>query len=188
MCKNKKWIYGCIGISIVIVIILVAMSKYTNTVFTSSNLTTMETSNNDTKKMSWGIKRNSNHEQPDVGSENKKTLDENEGICLGNNLEKNIYLTFDCGYEAGYTEKILDVLKENDVKATFFITSHYLNTASDIVKRTSRVLRNVSDLCSKYLPSLLDSEPCDISSIKDNASFFYLCSELLKSEYRLNEG
>ena len=160
MCKNKKWIYGCIGISIVIVIILVAMSKYTNTVFTSSNLTTMETSNNDTKKMSWGIKRNSNHEQPDVGSENKKILDENEGICLGNNLEKNIYLTFDCGYEAGYTEKILDVLKENDVKATFFITSHYLNTASDIVKRMideGHIVGNHT-VNHKSMPSITDEE------------------------------
>ena len=39
------------------------------------------------------------------------------------------------GYEGGYTEKILDVLKQNNVKATFFITGHYLNTASDLVKR-----------------------------------------------------
>ena len=37
--------------------------------------------------------------------------------------------------EAGYTEKILDALKENDVKATFFITGHYLNTAGEIVQR-----------------------------------------------------
>ena len=54
---------------------------------------------------------------------------------MGNADEKYVYLTFDEGYEAGYTEKILDVLKENDVKAAFFITGHYLNTASDLVKR-----------------------------------------------------
>ena len=54
---------------------------------------------------------------------------------MGNAESKKIYLTFDLGYEAGYTEQILDVLKENDVKATFFITAHYLNTAEDLVKR-----------------------------------------------------
>ena len=42
---------------------------------------------------------------------------------------------FDEGYEAGYTPKILDVLKQNNVKATFFITAHYLNTQSDLVKQ-----------------------------------------------------
>ena len=36
------------------------------------------------KKIGWGIKRNDNHEQPDVGTQNKKILEENKGICLGN--------------------------------------------------------------------------------------------------------
>ena len=39
------------------------------------------------------------------------------------------------GYEAGYTAHILDVLKENNVKALFFITGHYLNTQEELVKR-----------------------------------------------------
>ena len=87
------------------------------------------------KTIGWGIKRANNNMQPDVGEYNKKMLEENDGICLGKDTEKIIYLTFDEGYEAGYTENILDTLKENNVKATFFITSHYLNTASDLVER-----------------------------------------------------
>ena len=54
---------------------------------------------------------------------------------MGNKYSKYVYLTFDNGYEAGYTPKILAVLKENQVPATFFITAHYLNTASDLVKQ-----------------------------------------------------
>ena len=54
---------------------------------------------------------------------------------MGNSEDKYVYLTFDNGYEAGYTAKILDVLKENNVPATFFITAHYVNTATDLVKR-----------------------------------------------------
>ena len=88
-----------------------------------------------TKKIEWGIKRNDNHEQPDVGSENRKVLEENNGIALGNSESKAIYLTFDEGYEAGYTSQILEILKENDVKATFFLTAHYINTQEELVKQ-----------------------------------------------------
>ena len=87
------------------------------------------------KKIGWGIKRSDNHEQPDLGAENKRLIDEYNGIAMGNKDSKKVYLTFDLGYEAGFTESILDTLKNNDVKATFFITAHYLNTAPDLVKR-----------------------------------------------------
>lgn len=87
------------------------------------------------KKIGWGIKRGTDHKQPDLGAENKRIIDELNGISMGNSEKPYVYLTFDCGYEAGYTEKILEVLKQNDVKATFFITGHYLNSASDLVKK-----------------------------------------------------
>lgn len=87
------------------------------------------------KKIEWGIKRNNNHEQPDLGSLNKKILDENKGISMGNKASNKVYLTFDEGYEAGYTEKILEVLKQNDVKACFFITAHYVNTQPELVEK-----------------------------------------------------
>ena len=101
------------------------------------NNETIETSNTNlsNKKIGWGIKRNDNHEQPDLGSQNRKVLEENQGIAMGNNEKKNIYLTFDEGYEAGYTKQILETLKENNVKAAFFITAHYLNTQPELVKQ-----------------------------------------------------
>ena len=88
-----------------------------------------------TKKIGGGIKRNDTHQQPDLGKTNKELLEKNNGIAIGNSVDKNIYLTFDEGYEAGYTEQILSTLKENNVKATFFITAHYLNTQPDLVKQ-----------------------------------------------------
>ena len=54
---------------------------------------------------------------------------------MGGAEYKKVYLTFDEGYEAGYTPKILEVLKQNDVKACFFITAHFLNTQEDLVKQ-----------------------------------------------------
>ncbi len=44
-------------------------------------------------------------------SENKKLVDENGDMSVGNKDDKFVYLTFDEGYEAGYTAKILEVLK-----------------------------------------------------------------------------
>ena len=48
---------------------------------------------------------------------------------------KALYLTFDCGYENGYTPVILDTLKEADVKAIFFVTQTFIRDNPDLVKR-----------------------------------------------------
>lgn len=49
--------------------------------------------------------------------------------------EKVIYLTFDQGYENGYTAAILDTLKEKGVKATFFVVGDYAKRNEELVKR-----------------------------------------------------
>lgn len=49
--------------------------------------------------------------------------------------EKKIYLTFDEGYENGYTDDILDVLKEKDVKAVFFVTLSYAKSNPKLIRR-----------------------------------------------------
>lgn len=46
-----------------------------------------------------------------------------------------IYLSFDLGYEAGFTENILDTLKENNIKAMFFLTDSYARNQEPIVTR-----------------------------------------------------
>ena len=87
------------------------------------------------KKICWGIKRADNHNQPDIGSKNKKMMEECGGLYMGNPEKNYVYLTFDSGYEAGYTEKILEVLKQNEVTATFFITGHYVNSKPELVQK-----------------------------------------------------
>jgi peptidoglycan-N-acetylmuramic acid deacetylase len=54
---------------------------------------------------------------------------------LGDTNNKVIYLTFDEGYENGYSAKILDTLKANDVRAAFFVTSDYIKRNKDLIKR-----------------------------------------------------
>jgi peptidoglycan-N-acetylmuramic acid deacetylase len=100
--------------------------------FTVLSQATTELSNT---QICWGLKRSDNNTQPVLDTESVNLLNKYNGISLGNQDKPYIYLTFDLGYEAGYTEKILDTLKENNVTACFFITGHYLNTQSDLVKR-----------------------------------------------------
>ena len=49
--------------------------------------------------------------------------------------EKIAYLTFDDGPNTQVTPKILDILKEEDVKATFFVIGKYVEMHPEIVKR-----------------------------------------------------
>ena len=116
-------------------VIIIGNTDANKNILTSTTVDGVNIESLDNKKIEWGIKRNDNNEQPDVGTVNRKILDKYQGIYMGNKEQKLIYLTFDLGYEAGYTPKILEVLKQNDVKATFFITAHYLNTQPDLVKQ-----------------------------------------------------
>lgn len=79
---------------------------------------------------------------------------------MGNKDSKKIYLTFDSGYEAGYTQNILDTLKKTNVKATFFITAHYLNTAEDLVMQMIKDGHEVGNhtVNHKDITSLTDEE------------------------------
>jgi peptidoglycan-N-acetylmuramic acid deacetylase len=83
----------------------------------------------------WGFKKGRNGEPADAGEKLENLLERYGAYYKGDPKKKVLYLTFDNGYENGYTEKILDVLKEEKVPATFFVTGHYLESASDLVKR-----------------------------------------------------
>lgn len=97
-------------ICVCVIIILLLFILFCSVNNSESLLTSASAVSN--KKISWGIKRNNNHNQPDVGAENKRIIEKYSGICIGNSEKPYIYLTFDSGYEAGYTKKILEVLKK----------------------------------------------------------------------------
>ncbi|WP_110113532.1 delta-lactam-biosynthetic de-N-acetylase [Bacillus sp. CGMCC 1.16541] len=87
------------------------------------------------KPLSWGFSKSKNHKQASAGKQLETLLTKYDGFYLGAEDQKNIYLTFDNGYENGYTEQVLDVLKEKKVPAAFFVTGHYLKDRPDLVKR-----------------------------------------------------
>lgn len=57
------------------------------------------------------------------------------GVFIMPDSEKTMYLTFDEGYENGYTAKILDTLKEKKCSAVFFVTMPYVKQNPDLVRR-----------------------------------------------------
>ncbi len=59
----------------------------------------------------------------------------NSVYYLGDTSTKTIYLTFDEGYENGYSNKILDILRENDVHAAFFVTAPFINENQKLILR-----------------------------------------------------
>ena len=73
--------------------------------------------------------------QPPVGNATTAELAAHNAYYIGDTGQKRIYLTFDAGYENGYTPAILDTLKKQGVPATFFVVGHYLESAPDLVKR-----------------------------------------------------
>ena len=70
-----------------------------------------------------------------TGNATAEELKKYDAYYVGKPDEKVIYLTFDCGYENGNTEAILDALKKHNVPATFFVVGHYVESAQDLLKR-----------------------------------------------------
>ena len=93
------------------------------------------TENLDNTLYGWGVRVLPNHQTPEITPKAMELIKKYDAIFVGDTTKKVVYLTFDEGYEAGYTPKILDILKENNVKAAFFVTGPYVKEHADLVKR-----------------------------------------------------
>ncbi len=82
----------------------------------------------------WGLSFPKEGGTP-TGNASAEFLQQYDAFFVGKTAEKRLYLTFDAGYENGYTPQILDVLAAHNVKAAFFLVGNYLETAPDLVKR-----------------------------------------------------
>lgn len=81
----------------------------------------------------FGFQRNKENVAPNIGMY-KNVLEGTNSYYVGNADDKVLYLTFDAGYDNGNMGKILDVLKEKDVKGTFFLTGDFFRN-EDLVMR-----------------------------------------------------
>ena len=82
----------------------------------------------------WGLSFQQEGAAP-VGNATAEHLRQYDAYYLGDTSQKVIYLTFDCGYENGCTEQILDALKKHGAPAAFFVVGNMIESAPDIVRR-----------------------------------------------------
>ena len=87
----------------------------------------------------WYCTRNKDNKQP-LAAPELRFVEEYGGYYVDkrhgdDNTDKVVYLTFDAGYENGNVEKILDTMKEEDVKGAFFILGNLISKNTDLVKR-----------------------------------------------------
>ena len=82
----------------------------------------------------WGLSFRTEGQTP-VGTADSATLYRYNAFYVGNTEEKVLYLTFDAGYDNGYTCKILDILKKHQVPAAFFLVGNYIEKNPDLVRR-----------------------------------------------------
>ena len=137
----------------------------------------------------WGLSFQSEGAPP-VANASQEYLRNFDALYVGDADQKEIYITFDAGFENGNTERILDALKKHGVKATFFLVGNYFKTQPELVKRMAEEGHTIGN--HTY------SHP-DMSKIGDIQSFQTelqkneaLCREILGSEmpklYRPPQG
>lgn len=82
----------------------------------------------------WGLSFPTEGQSP-VGNATVEELAQYNAYYLGDTSQKVIYLTFDCGYENGYTASILDTLKKHNAPAAFFVVGNMIESAPDLIRR-----------------------------------------------------
>lgn len=78
-----------------------------------------EIENINNKEIDFGLSPSKNHQTPEIPKPTLEMFQKYDAYYVGDTSKKVIYLTFDEGYENGYTSKILDILKQYNVKAAF---------------------------------------------------------------------
>ncbi len=109
----------------------------------------------------WGLSFPQKGEAPTIDVA-PAVLEQYNAYYMGDPTQKTLYLTFDAGFENGYTPAILDTLKKHKVSATFFLVKNYLDTQPELVKRMVAEGHTVGNHTA--------SHP-DMSKLADKAAF-----------------
>jgi peptidoglycan-N-acetylmuramic acid deacetylase len=91
--------------------------------------------NLDTKEYNWYFKPQGKGILPLYPNENNFYKNDPNCIYFGDSSKKNLYLTFDEGYENGYTTTVLDILKKHNIKAAFFVVKPYITSNPELIQR-----------------------------------------------------
>lgn len=98
-------------------------------------ITAFATNLNNSNELNWYFVFRGKGVTPEAPKESANFLKDTKSFYVGDTSKKELYLTFDEGYEKGNTESILDILKEVNVKAAFFVVKPYITSHPETVKR-----------------------------------------------------
>lgn len=88
------------------------------------------------KEHSYGVAKNGEPHEISKGNQSYFESTGYRAVCYDTKTaEKVIYLTFDCGWENGYTNNVLDTLKEKKVPAAFFCTLEHIKKSPELIAR-----------------------------------------------------
>ncbi|MEF9935400.1 MAG: delta-lactam-biosynthetic de-N-acetylase [Clostridium sp.] len=126
------------------------------------------------KEIHWGYRPNKENKTPEIVASVNQLLGKYSGYYVGDTSSKKLYLTFDEGYENGYTGQILDILKKNKVPAAFFVTKPYIEKEPELIKRMVNEGHIVGNHTSTHpaMPSVTDNTDKFNSEFSDTEKSF----------------
>ncbi len=144
-----------------------------------------------TAAYSWYCPRTKDHTVPELDAQ-MEFIEKYDGYYVDRNTngEKVIYLTFDAGYENGNIEKILDVMKSENVKGAFFILSNLIIKDPELVLRMKEEGHLICNHTSKH-PDVTNFENVDAFKAelqKLEVLYFELTGDAMPKYFRPPEG
>ena len=122
------------------------------------------------QKVMWGLGKNTNEYKQPIDALNANDMYREQDAIFVGDKDKKIYLTFDNGYENGYTTKVLDVLMEENVYSMFFLTYDYVKDNPDLTKRMiydGHQIGNHTYKHKSFIETSLESIYEDVYSFED---------------------
>jgi len=151
----KKSIKSFIALSLILNLIVISPSQYVSATSNEDvdanecfqedgvlgdisdidNIKDIFSSFSDEDELNWYYVGKGKGQIAEAPRESINFLKENSAFYLGDTSNKVLYLTFDEGYENGHTGQILDILKEYNVPAAFFVVKPYIIKEPELIKR-----------------------------------------------------
>jgi len=137
----------------------------------------------------WGLSFQQEGKAP-VGNAAREELAQYNAWYLGDTEKKVIYLTFDCGYENGYTAAILDALKKHNAPAAFFVVGTMIESAPELICRMAKEGHIVGNHTCSHPDMSAISDPAAFQKELDDLAALYeeTVGEPLPMYYRPPQG
>ncbi len=163
---------------VIFLLFIVFLCGCSNTYKTGAGV---EIENLSNKKFEWGLKKNKNA-VPDINPGSEEILSKYSAYYVGDTNSKDIFLTFDEGYENGYTAKILDVLKAHQVPACFFVTGPYLENEPELIKRMIDEGHEVGNHTANHpsMPSVKTTDELESEMLDLERQLFFLTGKTMR--------